>query len=84
MNYILNQIYKNNNYKIGEKIIFPSGNMFWAKIDAVYQVFELNVKDKCPREANQYDATMMHGIERIWLFIAKLNGYYYKTVFKYK
>lgn len=84
MNYILNQIYKNNNYKIGEKIIFPSGNMFWAKIDAVYQLFELDIKDKCPREANQYDATMMHGVERVWLFVAKLNGYYYKTVFKYK
>ena len=84
MNYLLRNMFKDNNYIIGEKIIFPSGNMFWARIQAVYQIFELEIENKCPREANQYDATIMHGVERLWLFVAKLNGYYYKTIFKYK
>ena len=57
--------------------------MFWARVKAVHQVFEQNIKNKCPREKNQLNATMMHGIERLWLFVAKLNGYNYKTVFKY-
>ena len=83
MNYLLDKIFKEKNFKIGEKIIFPSGNMFWARVEAIYQVFEQDIKDKCPRERNQLDATMMHGVERIWLFVAKLNGFYYKTKFKY-
>ena len=83
MNFLLKKIYKNSYFKIGEKIIFPSGNMFWARVEAVHQVFEQDIKNKCPREANQYDATIMHGIDRIWLFVAKLNGYYYKTILKY-
>lgn len=83
MNYLLGKIFKDKNYRIGEKIIFPSGNMFWARVKAVHQVFEQNIKNKCPREKNQLNATMMHGIERLCLFVAKLNGNNYKTVFKY-
>ena len=83
MNYLLGIMYPGTNYRIGKKIIFPVGNMFWARVDAIHQVFEQNIKNKCPKESNQIDATILHGIERIWLFVAKLNGYYYKTIFKY-
>ena len=83
MNYLLGEMFPNMTYKIGKKLFFPSGNMFWARVDAVYQVFEQDIQSKCPKEANQYDATILHGIERLWLFVAKINGYYYKTIFKY-
>ena len=84
MNFLLQYMFKDNTYKVGSKIIFPSGNMYWARVNAIYQVFEQDIFTKCARESGQYDATMMHGIERIWIFAAKLNGYYYKTIFKYK
>ena len=60
---------------------FPAGNMFWAKIQAIYQIF--NIKILYPKELNQTNDTIMHGIERIWLYLVKLNGYYYKTIFKH-
>ena len=79
MNLILKKISKM--IKVGEKIDFPSGNMFWAKTKAIYQIF--NIRLKYPKELNQTNETIMHGIERIWLYLVKLNGYYYKTIFKH-
>ena len=81
MNYILNKI--NPKYKIGFKINFPAGNMFWAKVKAVYQIFEIRFIKKFPTELNQTNDTIMHAIERIWLYLVKLNGYDYKMIFKY-
>ena len=41
INYILKPIF--HKYKIGEKIIFPVGNMFWAKTRAIYQIFKISI-----------------------------------------
>ena len=79
MNQILRKIF--GGYKIGEKLEFPAGNMFWAKTKAIYQIFI--AKLRYPKELNQTNETIMHGIERIWLYLVKLNGYYYKTIFKH-
>ena len=79
MNFILQKIFKG--FKIGYKLDFPAGNMFWAKTKAIYQIF--NIRLKYPKELNQTNETIMHGIERIWLYLVKLNGYYYKTIFKH-
>ena len=81
MNFILNQIYPG--FEIGDNIIFPSGNMFWAKISAIYQIFKIRFKKKFPKELNQTNETIMHAIERIWLYLVKLNGFYYKIIFKH-
>ena len=68
-------------FKFNEKLVFPVGNMFWAKTKAIYQIF--NIRLKYPKELNQINETIMHAIERIWLYLVKLNGYYYKTIFKH-
>ena len=81
MNLILNKILPKIN--IGNKLIFPSGNMFWAKINAVYQIFKINLIHLFPKELNQKNKTIMHAIERIWIYLVKLNGYYYKVIFNY-
>ena len=57
--------------------------MFWAKVDAIYQIFEQNIEGKCPEEKDMSFYTILHAIERIWLYIIKLNGYYYKKIFKH-
>ena len=67
--------------KVGEKTDFPAGNMFWTKTKAIYQIFKIRLK--YPKELNQTNETIMHGIERIWLYLVKLNGYYYKVIFKH-
>lgn len=82
MNFILKKIFHNKRYKIGQFLDFPAGNMFWAKVKAIYQIFYLDISDKVPREKGQLDITIMHGIERIWLFLVKLNGYYYQKICK--
>ena len=82
MNYLIKQIYPH--IKIIDKISeFPAGNMFWARISAIYQIFNINIEKKFPNELGQLDFTIMHAIERIWTYLAKLNGYYYKNIFKH-
>ena len=80
MNYILKIIFQN--YKIGNQLSFPAGNMFWARVKAVHQIFEYNFDKMFSRENNQVNDTIMHAIERIWLYLVKLNGFFYKTIFK--
>ena len=80
MNYILNKLFPN--CRVGTLIDFPAGNMFWARIKAIYQIFEYNFNKKFDKEKEQTNDTIMHGIERIWIYLVKLNGYYYKTIFK--
>ena len=81
MNYVLNKIFPG--YEIGNNLIFPLGNMFWAKVNSIHQIFKIRFLKKFPKELNQTDGTIMHAIERIWLYLVKLNGFYYKIIFKY-
>ena len=62
---------------------FPMGNMFWARVKSVHQIFKLNFNEQFPEENKRIDGTLMHGIERIWLYIVKYNGFYYKKVLKH-
>lgn len=59
-------------------LIFPVGNMFWAKISAVRQIFEncASAEDYA-LEAGQVDGTTAHAIERLWVYLAEYNGYTY-------
>ena len=79
MNFILHRIF--HKYKTGHKLIFPVGNMFWSKTKAIYQIFKLKLI--YPDELSQINTTIMHAIERLWLYLVKLNGYYYKCIFKH-
>ena len=81
MNFILEKLFPG--FSTGNKLIFPTGDMFWAKISAIHQIFKIKFKKKFPKELNQTNETIMHGIERIWLYLVKLNGYFYKTIFKH-
>ena len=80
INFVFSQMF--GKYKIGKKLIFPTGDMFWARIKAIYQIFEIKFINKFPKELGQLNKTVMHAIERIWLYLVKSNGYYYKTIFK--
>ena len=82
--YYMNFLFKklNTTIMVGKHIDFPIGNMFWAKIQSIYQIFTDNLTNDIPKENNQIDWAIMHNIERIWLFLVKLNGYFYKKIFK--
>ncbi len=61
--------------------VFPVGDMFWGRSKAFTQVFSypFTVAD-FPKEAGQLDQTIMHGIERSWVYIAEYNSYHYKIL----
>ena len=82
MNFIIKNI--SPKYRVSENYFdFPEGNMFWAKTEAIYQIFEMDIKKRFSKENGKLDITIMHGIERIWTFLAKINGFVYKKVFKH-
>jgi len=62
--------------ELPSEILFPVGNMFWAKTDAVNNLFSLGLTmEDFPEESGQRDETLAHVIERIWVYIAQANGY---------
>ena len=81
MNFLATKLFPN--HKIGRLLNFPAGNMFWAKIDAIFQIFIHDFSKYFPNENDQTNDTIMHGIERIWLYLVKFNHFYYKSIFKF-
>jgi len=75
MNYLIRKLF--GEFKIGDKLDFPAGNMFWARSKAVYQIFNINLENDIYLEG-EGNQTILFAIERIWLYIVKYNGYYYK------
>ena len=81
MNFVMNNLFPQK--KIGKKLLFPVGDMFWAKIKSIHQIFKIELKHLFPKELGQINGTIMHAIERIWLYLVKKNGYYYKVIFNH-
>ena len=67
--------------KLGKLLNFPAGNMFWAKTKAIFQIFVYDFIKYFPKENEQTNDTIMHGIERIWLYLVKFNYFKYKIIF---
>ena len=80
INYLFDILFPDLNVKSGDIRNFPVGNMFWARTKAVYQMFNETIINSAPEERGQIDGTILHAIERFWPFLAKLNGYDYKTI----
>ena len=75
INKIINNIFPNLKILIENISVFPIGNMFWAKIEAIYQIFNIKLIEK----PNKFYNSLII----ILLYIVKLNGYSYKKNFKY-
>lgn len=58
-------------------IVFPVGNMFWARVDAILPFFTNIQMSDFPKEKGQVDGTIAHAIERLWVYVAEYNGYTY-------
>ena len=57
--------------------------MFWAKVDAIKQAF----RNKYVKMIKNNDTEKIFNIasyanEVAWLYFVKINGYFYKTIFK--
>ena len=62
--------------------IFPLGNMFWARIDAIKQFFELDPKKILKSEPIPIDGSYIHALERITPHLVQKNGFKFLTVYK--
>ena len=79
LNFLLNRMYPKS--KHGKEFKYPLGNMFWARVDAIYQAFSHKFAYMFYKnEATEKNLTH-HAHEAIWLFLVKMNGYYFKTIF---
>ena len=81
MNFLASKLF--SNYQVGELSNFPAGNMFWARMTAISQIFLYDFSEYFPEEDKQTNDTIMHAIERIWLYLVKFNKFYYKIIFKF-
>ena len=79
MNFLSSILFPNS--IAGKLLDFPAGNMFWAKTKAIYQIFIFDLSKYFPKENDQTNDTIMHGIERIWLYLVKFNFFKYKIIF---
>jgi hypothetical protein len=79
MDYLINKLFHGT--KIGDKYFdFPAGNMFWARNEAVYQMFQKNiVKDIINEGITKHT---LWAIERIWLFICSSSFFQYNNTLK--
>ena len=69
-------------YNLPDDIVFPVGNMFWARVKAVQNLFTTKISmEDFPEEQGQTNATLAHQIERIWVFVAQKNQFTYSKVF---
>ena len=68
-------------YIAGNNFKYPLGNMFWARVNAVYQIFEHRFIKTFSEETQKVNNETINVSEIIWLYLVKINGYYYKTVF---
>lgn len=65
-----------------ETPLFPLGNMFWGRVEALKDLFELDPDAVLQEEPLPYDGSYMHAIERITPVLVEKNGYKYKTVYR--
>ena len=75
INSILQLIFPNHKYILRKIKDIPVGNMFWVKIDSIQQIFKLNLR--------HINGSLNNLIGIILLYLNKINGYYYKKIFKH-
>ncbi|MDV3469668.1 rhamnan synthesis F family protein [Stenotrophomonas sp. C3(2023)] len=60
----------------GRYFDYPAGSMFWARVDAIRPLFDLELTlDDFPEERGQTDATVQHAIERLLGPVVQHRGY---------
>lgn len=59
-----------------ETVEFAAGTMFWAKMEAIEKIFEMQLTgEDFPPEVGQIDGTTAHALERLFGIVPKKLGY---------
>ena len=79
LNLILRRIYPQ--IHVSQNVFdYPEGNMFWAKISAIYQIFNLYSQVIF---TNKSLLIIKNNLELIWVYLVKFNGFLYKKILKH-
>ena len=82
INNILENIFPEKKYKIWKNYEFPIFNIFWAKIESIYQIFNVKLYKNILKTYGEL-RIINKTIEMVCLYLVKINGFYYKKLFKY-
>ncbi|PZQ27018.1 MAG: polysaccharide biosynthesis protein [Stenotrophomonas acidaminiphila] len=56
-------------------IDFPTGSMFWARVNALRPLYQLELKiEDFPPESGQTDGTLQHAVERLLVAVVRQHG----------
>ena len=59
-----------------EHISFPVGTMFWARVESLLPIFNLDLDwQDYPSEPLPYDGSILHAIERLLPLVASSQGF---------
>lgn len=68
--------------KLPDRPIFPVGNMFWARPEALKPIWNLNLThDDLPSEPVPYDGSILHALERLTPAVCEYAGLKWSTIF---
>ena len=79
----INMILKRINSEINvvsDIIDYPEENMFWARAKIIYPLF--NIDSKILSDIN-FQLMLDNNLEKMWIYIIKFNGYFYRKIFKH-
>ena len=79
LNYFINKMFPGK--KVGKELKYPIGNMFWARVDAIRQMFSHKFVYMFERNEAESSNITSHGNEIFWLYFVKENNYSYQTIF---
>ena len=80
INFLLRKLYSDKYHILKSNTNFPEGNMFWAKLKAIYPIYSLY--SKCII-SKKYELILENYLEKIWTYIINYNGFVYKKIFKH-
>lgn len=69
-----------NIHIIQEFFDFPEGNMFWARISAIYPIFDLYAN---AANTKYFKLIIENSLDKIWVYLAKCKGFIYKKIYKH-
>ena len=80
INLILRKLIPNLYFTFQINSDYPEGNMFWAKVKAIYPVFFLYSNNALTKK---FKLMLEKYLEKIWIYLLIYSGYFYKKIFKH-